>query len=678
MANTELGSAYVTIMPSMKGFEKSVAGSVSSTFGKVKGVIAGAFSTAAVAAFGRAALDAYANYEQLAGGIDTLFKDASSKVQGYAARAYKTSGLSANRYMEQVTGFSASLLQSLGNDTQKAADYADRAVTDMSDNANKMGSSMRSIEDAYQGFAKQNYTMLDNLKLGYGGTKAEMERLIQDANRVKVANGEMADLSIDSFADVTEAIHIIQTEMGITGTTAQEAEQTISGSVASMQSAWDNWLVGLGDDNADMQLLTEQLVQTVITAAKNILPRLGEIFTSLGETLREQGPVVVDKFLTAVGEALPPGLSEVFTTAVDGLKGAIETIQQYFDPFLQTLKDIAPAVGAAAGGFIALQGALAISDLIGSVRAGLFSLSGVTTLLANANMILNAVLHANPFFLIATAIGILVGAFVTLWTTNEGFRNFFTQCCEDIKVKAVEVFGKLCEFFTVTVPNAIQDMQSWFQQLPGKIAAWLENAKSKVGEFANNVKTKAVEAGKNFLNGVKSGFESAIRFVASIPGKVLNALGDLGSLLIESGKSMLKGLAEGIRQGVSNAIDAVKNGLSEIRKFFPFSPAKKGPFSGRGWVSYSGESIAKAMGEGFARGVPSALRDFESGIGRIPGVTSALGASAYDLGGASATSTIRLEGERDAQVLSVLSEILHAMPDSMSPREFRRAVAACG
>lgn len=678
MANTELGSAYVTIMPSMKGFEKSVAGSVSSTFGKVKGVIAGAFSTAAVAAFGRAALDAYANYEQLAGGIDTLFKDASSKVQGYAARAYKTSGLSANRYMEQVTGFSASLLQSLGNDTQKAADYADRAVTDMSDNANKMGSSMRSIEDAYQGFAKQNYTMLDNLKLGYGGTKAEMERLIQDANRVKVANGEMADLSIDSFADVTEAIHIIQTEMGITGTTAQEAEQTISGSVASMQSAWDNWLVGLGDDNADMQLLTEQLVQTVITAAKNILPRLGEIFTSLGETLREQGPVVVDKFLTAVGEALPPGLSEVFTTAVDGLKGAIETIQQNFDPFLQTLKDIAPAVGAAAGGFIALQGALAISDLIGSVRAGLFSLSGVTTLLANANMILNAVLHANPFFLVATAIGILVGAFVTLWTTNEGFRNFVTQCWETIKAKAEEVFGKVCEFFTVTVPNAIQDMQNWFQQLPGKIAAWLENAKSKVGEFANNVKTKAVEAGKNFLNGVKSGFESAIRFVASIPGKVLNALGDLGSLLIESGKSMLKGLAEGIRQGVSNAIDAVKNGLSEIRKFFPFSPAKKGPFSGHGWVSYSGESIAKALGDGFSAAIPSALHRFESGMGRIADATSALsgGAYSFDSGVASSgrgTTNVYIDGAA-VSASPAMGQALGMLFDTLN-REYDMGVA---
>ena len=178
MANTEVGTAYVTIMPSMKGFQRGVENGISSTFGKLKGVIAGAFSTAAVAAFGKAALDAYANYEQLAGGIETLFKDASGTVMKYADNAYKTSGLSANRYMEQVTSFSASLLQSLGGDTRKAAQYADRAVIDMSDNANKMGSSMQSIQDAYQGFAKQNYTMLDNLKLGYGGTKEEMERLI--------------------------------------------------------------------------------------------------------------------------------------------------------------------------------------------------------------------------------------------------------------------------------------------------------------------------------------------------------------------------------------------------------------------------------------------------------------------------------------------------------------------
>ena len=619
MANTEVGSAYVTIMPSMKGFQKGVENGVNSTFGKLRGVIAGAFSTAAVAAFGKAALDAYADYEQLAGGIETLFKDASGTVMKYADNAYKTSGLSANRYMEQVTSFSASLLQSLGGDTQKAAQYADRAVIDMSDNANKMGSSMQSIQDAYQGFAKQNYTMLDNLKLGYGGTEGEMERLIADANRVKQANGEMANLSIDSFADVTEAIHIIQTEMGITGTTAQEAEQTISGSVSAMKSAWENWVTGLGNENSNMKELTDQLVETVITAAGNVIPRMGEILGTLGQTLKEQAPVVVDKFLTAISEHLPPGMSQVFNDAVNGAKEAVSDIQGKIDPMLQTLKDLAPWVGAVAGGFIALKGALALSDLIGAVRLGLASMTGVTTLLSNAQMILNAVMNMNPFFAVATVIGVLVGAIATLYATNEDFRNFINGCWDAIKKKASDVWGKVVEFFTVTVPNGIKKMQEWFQNLPSNIANWLNSAKEYVGHFANTVKTDAINAGVNFLRGVSSGFNDAVEFVKSIPQRVLDALGNLGNLLVESGKSMLRGLGEGITKGFEDAKKAVSNGLQKIRDFFPFSPAKKGPFSGHGWVLYSGISIAEALGEGFHRAMPDALGEVEDGMSALRG-----------------------------------------------------------
>lgn len=617
MANTEVGSAYVTIMPSMKGFQKGVENGINSTFGKLKGVIAGAFSTAAVAAFGKAALDAYANYEQLAGGIETLFKDASGTVMKYADNAYKTSGLSANRYMEQVTSFSASLLQSLGGDTQKAAQYADRAVIDMSDNANKMGSSMQSIQDAYQGFAKQNYTMLDNLKLGYGGTKGEMERLIADANRVKRANGEMADLSIDSFADVTEAIHIIQTEMGITGSTAQEAEQTISGSVSAMKSAWENWVTGLGNENSNMKELTDQLVETVITAAGNVIPRMGEILGTLGQTLKEQAPVVVDKFLTAISEHLPPGMSKVFNDAVDGAKEAISDMQGKIDPMLQTLKDLAPWVGAVAGGFIALKGALALSDLIGAVRLGLAGMAGVTQLLSTAQMILNGVMNANPFYKIAMLLGVLVGAFVAAWTTNEDFRNFVTQAWERIKQVAADVFGKVVGFFTVTVPNGIKTMQEWFANLPGNIANWLSNAKQKVSDFAARVKQNAIDAGQNFLKGVGDGFNSAVEFVKSIPQRILDALGNLGNLLVESGKSMLRGLGEGISKGFEDAKKAVSNGLKAIRDFFPFSPAKKGPFSGHGWVLYSGISIAEALGEGFHRAMPDALGEMEDGMSAL-------------------------------------------------------------
>lgn len=617
MANTEVGTAYVTIMPSMKGFQKGVENGINSTFGKLKGVIAGAFSTAAVAAFGKAALDAYANYEQLAGGIDTLFKDASETVKRNADEAYKNSGLSANKYMEQVTSFSASLLQSLGGDTQKAAQYADRAVIDMSDNANKMGSSMQSIQDAYQGFAKQNYTMLDNLKLGYGGTKGEMERLIKDANRVKQANGEMADLSIDSFADVTEAIHIIQEEMGIAGATADEAVGTISGSVGAMKAAWENWVTGLGNENSNMKELTDQLVETVVTATGNVIPRMGEILGTLGQTLKEQAPVVVDKFLDAISEHLPPGMAEVFNEAVDGAKEVMAEIQGKMGPLLRTLKDLAPWVGAVAGGFLALKGALALSDLIGAVRLGLASMTGVTTLLSNAQMILNAVMNMNPFFAVATVIGVLVGAIATLYATNEDFRNFINGCWDAIKKKASDVWDKVVEFFTVTVPNGIKKMQEWFQNLPSNIANWLNSAKEYVGHFANTVKTDAINAGVNFLRGVSSGFNDAVEFVKSIPQRVLDALGNLGNLLVESGKSMLRGLGEGISKGFEDAKKAVSNGLKAIRDFFPFSPAKKGPFSGHGWVLYSGISIAEALGEGFHRAMPDALGEVEDGMSAL-------------------------------------------------------------
>ena len=209
----------------------SKLGGVLKTVGAAMGAVAVAAGAAAVK-LGKEVIAAYADYEQLVGGVDTLFKDSSQQLQTYAANAYKTAGLSANDYMETVTGFSASLIQSLGGDTEKAVKYADMAITDMSDNANKMGTDMSSIQNAYQGFAKQNYTMLDNLKLGYGGTKQEMERLLADAEKI---SGVKYDIS--SYADVVEAIHVMQESMDIAGTTAKEAEATISGSVNALKSA---------------------------------------------------------------------------------------------------------------------------------------------------------------------------------------------------------------------------------------------------------------------------------------------------------------------------------------------------------------------------------------------------------------------------------------------------------
>ena len=237
----------------------SKLGSVLKGIGAAMGAVAAAAGAAAVK-LGKEVISAYADYEQLVGGVDTLFKDSSQKLQQYAANAYKTSGMSANDYMETVTSFSASLIASLGGDTQKAVEYADMAITDMSDNANKMGTDMASIQNAYQGFAKQNYTMLDNLKLGYGGTKSEMERLLADAQAISGVK-----YNIDSYADVVKAIHVIQTGMDITGTTAKEAEHTISGSVSSMRAALKNLLVGFGDANADMAQLSANVARAFRT-----------------------------------------------------------------------------------------------------------------------------------------------------------------------------------------------------------------------------------------------------------------------------------------------------------------------------------------------------------------------------------------------------------------------------
>jgi hypothetical protein len=234
--------------------------------------MAGAAAAGAVAVTGvvKSAVSAFGEYEQLVGGVDTLFKDASSTVQANADAAFMTAGLSANEYMETVTSFSASLLQSLGGDTQKAAQVADQAIIDMSDNANKMGTSMESIQNAYQGFAKQNYTMLDNLKLGYGGTKSEMERLLADASKIA---GVKFDIS--SYSDVIEAIHVIQQEMGITGTTSLEASETISGSLASVKAAWQNTLVAISQgDGWDMGVYIENMVDVVNAFAQNIMPIL--------------------------------------------------------------------------------------------------------------------------------------------------------------------------------------------------------------------------------------------------------------------------------------------------------------------------------------------------------------------------------------------------------------------
>ncbi len=342
-----------------KGFSET-SNKAETLAGKLKGglVTAAKVGGAAIAAAGAAAVaitkqavENYGEYEQLVGGVETLFKSSADTVMQYAANAYQTAGMSANEYMTTVTAFSASLLQSMGGDTDAAAEKANLAITDMSDNANKMGSSMESIQNAYQGFAKQNYTMLDNLKLGYGGTKEEMQRLLDDANALNAAQGNYTNYTIDSYADIVDAIHTVQTEMGITGTTQLEASTTIQGSIASMKAAYENFITGLGDENADMAELTTNLLGSTVTVAENLLPVVERILGNIGVVVQEKGPEMIEKFVSYAVEKLPQVIelgTKMVLAIVSGLAANLPQIVQsvldmmatIVETFVSSLPDI--------------------------------------------------------------------------------------------------------------------------------------------------------------------------------------------------------------------------------------------------------------------------------------------------------------------------------------------------
>ena len=401
---------------------KAATGNVKDAFGTVEKavVVAGAAIGGAFIATSKAALDSYASYEQNIGGVEKLFGKSAKQVAKDADGAFLSCQVSANQYMEQVTSFSASLIGSLGGDTEKAASYAKTAMTDMADNANVFGTSIGDIQHAYQGFAKQNFTMLDNLKLGYGGTKEEMQRLIDDANRVKEANGEMADLSIDNFADIVEAIHTMQTEMGIAGTTQNEALSTIEGSLNATKAAWDNWVTGLGNSNADMEQLTKDLVDMVVNSAKLIIPKLGEIANAIIEQ--------IPNIFSQIKSALPQEIQQV----VDLITG------------------FAPVIAGAVAGMLAILNGIRIGEKVAE--------------LAELIQSLWVVLAANPVLAVIAAIAALAAAFAVAYTSNEDFRNSvdsaFATIAEIVQPSIEGIKTAIEEFATTLGENLAPVLES--------------------------------------------------------------------------------------------------------------------------------------------------------------------------------------------------------------------------
>lgn len=357
---TQLGKAYVQIVPSMQGlaselrrafgdsmpdghkFGSSLGGKVVSGFGSTikkgfalaakAGIATISAASAGIGAIVKSSASAYADYEQNIGGVETLFKDNADTIVKYASEAYKTAGISANDYMQNVTSFSASLLQGLGGDTAQAAEIANEAMVDMSDNANKFGTDISSIQNAYQGFAKQNYTMLDNLKLGYGGTAAEMARLINDSgvlgDSIKVDEKTINSVSFDKMI---EAIHKVQTDLDITGTTSKEAATTVSGSLSSVKAAWANLMAGMGDKNADLKNLIKEMVSTVKTFAKNIMPVIKQALSGVTTLISELAPDIAAELPQLVSDLLPQLIeagTQIFQALVKGISDNIGTITQ--------------------------------------------------------------------------------------------------------------------------------------------------------------------------------------------------------------------------------------------------------------------------------------------------------------------------------------------------------------
>ena len=616
--NRELDENEKAIKEGGKAAEES--GSKFEGFGKVLktvGVALGAVAVAAGAAavkLGKEVIAAYADYEQLVGGVDTLFKDSSQEIQRYAANAYKTAGLSANEYMETVTGFSASLIQSLGGDTEKAAKYADMAITDMSDNANKMGTDMSSIQNAYQGFAKQNYTMLDNLKLGYGGTKQEMERLLADAEKI---SGVKYDIS--SYADVVEAIHVMQESMDIAGTTAKEAEATISGSVNALKSAVSNLIVGFGDADADMELLCNNMVDAFKTVVANITPVIENIVAAL--------PTALDALLTAVGELLPT---------------LLEAVTELFSQVLETLLSLLPQlIPAAVSALMTIVNTL-VENLPLLIEAAVQLVSTLVTGIADAlPTLIPAAVQAIVTIVqgLVDSLPMLLDAALQLITgLSQGLLDaipVLIAALPEIITAIVEAIPKIIDGIINAVLNAIpliiqtgiDLLISLIQALPQIITTIVQAIPQIISGIVNalvgNI-DKIIMAGVQLfvalIENLPTIIVEIVKAVPQIIAGIVKAFGSLMYKIVEIGGNIVKGLWSGITQLASWLWDKVSGWISSIWDgicdFFGIhSPSKEMAWVGEmlvkglaGSIDDNGDEAVKAA-EGMAEDINGVMGD---------------------------------------------------------------------
>lgn len=511
---------------------------------------------------GKQSLASYANYEQLVGGVDKLFQDASGDVQKYAEQAYITSGMSANQYMQQVTGFSASLINSLGGDTKRAAELGDVAMRAMSDNVNTFGSSMEDVQNAFQGFAKANFSMLDNLRLGYGGSKTEMERLIADANEYAKSMGLAGDLTIDSFADQIQAIELIQQKQNIAGTTAREAAGTMEGAVNMAKGAWENFLVGLSDDKADLGKLFDNLIESIGHVIDNWLPRIRILLDNTTQFISDKMHELFPEFMATVD----PIVAFIQDTLIPAVKSVIDFILDNAPIIIAALAGIGAGLLAFNVVGIVTAAVGAFQTFFGAIKAG----QGIMAAF-------NAVTAANPIGLVVAAIAGLVAAFAVLWNTSEDFRNFWIGLWEKIKKVAGKAIDGVVKFFKGAWDN-IKKAWSGVSKFFGGIWKGIKDVFSSVGTWFKNIfsqawtNIKAIwNAAKGFFtgiwNGIKAVFAPVISFFKTMFSNawiVISNIWKLAVFFFQNVWNGIKAVFASVASFFSGIFQAAWNGVKAV------------------------------------------------------------------------------------------------------------------
>lgn len=561
-----------------------------------------------VAFLTKSSLEQYAEYEQLVGGVDTLFKQSADIVQQYADNAYKTAGMSANEYMDTVTSFSASLLQGLGGDTAKAAEVANQAITDMSDNANKMGTSMQMIQNAYQGFAKQNYTMLDNLKLGYGGTQEEMARLINDSGVLGDAFVATANnINEVSFDKIIEAIHVVQTNMGVTGTTAAEAASTIEGSVASAKSAWTNLITGIADENADLDTLIGNFVTSAETVAGNVVPRITQILSGMGTAIEQLAPILAAEVPTLIASVLPSivnGGAQLLVGLVTGLVSAlpqlVAAVPGIIDTMITSISEALPQ--------ILNVGVQLLDQLTTGIETGLPDMVSripeiITQFLDYITEQLPTVLDKGAELLNNLVNGIL-GAIPEMTAALPEIITAFVQFITDNLPTIIESGINILLNLLSGIIGAIPDLVASIPQIISAITTGIARALPKIIQSGVSLLQK-------FIEGILSNIPALVAALPQIISAIVEGIGALIGGIVDVGKSIVEGIWKGIQEMAGWIYDKVTGFFSGIvdgvKDFL-------GIHSPSTVFADMGKSMALGLGQGWDNEYDRIRRDIEGGM----------------------------------------------------------------